>query len=1240
MASDQRVLETSHPTPLQIRTIEADDDSVRIHIGASHDRARVHVVASRYLPDNANLPVLDAVQQASLAVKPVNRGAALYQSGRAIGDEYRYILARRFASKFPGNMLERPSLLLTPWAVQETQAEQEPAAPPAPQPSAAPPMEAAAAEMAGQEGDQAAREPAPDVSPRFDFLGGDAVVFYNLKADADGLVTIPRADLHGRHYLHVIVTDPYTTVSTQFALTPGEIPIVDLRLAEPLDPAQHFVEQKQVRVLNAGETLQINPSSEAHMQVYDSVPALYSLFMTLQNNPTLREFGFITRWPALSPEEKLTQYSKYASHELDLFLYHKDRAFFDKTVRPFLENKYRKLFVDEWLLGRDLSAYLDPWRYNQLNAVEKILLAQRITAELPNTQRHIAEIVELIPPNPQRFNALFLAALYGGALGGGGGLQNVTVGGAIRVSGNFFDERLKGLAEVNFVQTDGGFGGGRGNLGGGGSFGGNGGFDPAQPQGAPVDINSDGMAVHDAIEVYQARKLESKEKSAPVPGEPFNMPAIVEMRTRLGVRADFEAESLGRFDAYRALYQAPERTREWVETYYYKTPFEQVQASLIPANAFWNDYVRHTPGTPFLSQHVTDAANSFAEMMLALAVLDLPFESAEHTTDRGESAITFTAATPLIAFYKDIQPATSTDGDTPVLVSQNYFRADDRYRYDGNEQFDKFVRDEFLSGVVYGCQITVTNPTSSPHEIELLRQVPEGAVPVSGGRVTKSERMRLDPYSTAIQEYYFYFPKPGEFRHYPVHASEDGKLLAFADPAIMRVVEVPTSVDTSSWQYVSQQGTPEQVLQFLRERNVFRIDLDAMAWRMRDRAFFDQVLALLRERHINAPTLWSFAIHHNVPDAIQTFLRDRGDFVAAAGSWLDSPLLAIDPVERRAYQHIEYKPLINPRAHYLKDKWAITNLQLEQHYTRFLDILVHRPSLDQDDLMAVTYYMLLQDRVADALRFFERVTPDQLTARLQYDYFKAYLAMYQEAPDRAAEIAARYAEYPVERWRTLFNEVGRQVAEIQGANVAEGAPKGQDHLAATEPRLDLEVTKDRIIIRHENLEGCTLNFFPVDVEMLFTRNPFAPEGSSVFAGVRPASSTPVDFEPGSTVTEVPIPEDFLPKHVVIEIEAAGISRSDIRYASTLVTQRIESYGQVLVTDQATQKPLPKVYVKVFARMQSGETLFYRDGYTDLRGRFDYASSSTLTIAEVDEFAILILSEDHGAEVMTASPPVR
>ena len=63
------------------------------------------------------------------------------------------------------------------------------------------------------------------------------------------------------------------------------------------------------------------------------------------------------------------------------------------------------------------------------------------------------------------------------------------------------------------------------------------------------------------------------------------------------------------------------------------------------------------------------------------------------------------------------------------------------------------------------------------------------------------------------------------------------------------------------------------------------------------------------------------------------------------------------------------------------------------------------------------------------------------------------------------------------------------------------------------------------------------------------------------------------------------------------------------------------------------KPLVGAYVKVYAKDASGhEIQFHKDGYTDLRGAFDYASISTDSDFKPAEFAILVLQEALGASV--------
>ena len=107
---------------------------------------------------------------------------------------------------------------------------------------------------------------------------------------------------------------------------------------------------------------------------------------------------------------------------------------------------------------------------------------------------------------------------------------------------------------------------------------------------------------------------------------------------------------------------------------------------------------------------------------------------------------------------------------------------------------------------------------------------------------------------------------------------------------------------------------------------------------------------------------------------------------------------------------------------------------------------------------------------------------------------------------------------------------------------------------------------------------------------------------------------------------------------MVEIEAGGLRKSQAYYANSMVVQLVENYGQLRVTDLES-RPLAKVYVKVYGR-SGGAVKFYKDGYTDLRGKFDYTSLNTSELGEIEKFAILVLSETHGAVVREAIPPKR
>ncbi len=1200
-----RQLELRSRQPLQIKPLAAGDDALRVELLNADKFARVHVFATRYEPAFWVYDYLGRIQDREPWQALTGVVESYYAAGRKLGDEYRYIIDRKYAAKFPGNMLTRPSLLLNPWAIRGTETGQQKAEAGeafGADPAAAPQILA----EAERDGQAAAALPQ---SAFLDFLAHSSAVLVNLVPDESGTVTIDRQLLKPYQRVWVVAVDPDDTACRTIALPESERRCADLRLAQGLDPDKHFTQQKLVTVVAQGETFRLEDITTSRFELYDSLAKIQALMVTLSNNPPLVEFGFLLNWDQLKPEEQRGKYSKYACHELNYFLFRKDPAFFEAVVLPYLQNKKDKTFLDQWLIGADLQGYVEPWKRAQLNVVERILLAQRLADEQPGTRRAIADLVDVMPPDVDRFNFLFNTAVQGSALEAGDTLSRAVMKQSEEV-------RLGTI--VNEIQ-------------------------PATP--AATEFDAGLGAGGDREKASELSDSEAERLSENLAAEPADKAPA---RRRAG-RPD-SAENMQFFakdrlrKAVRQLYRQLDKTQEWAENNYYQLPIAVQDGALLPVNSFWRDYAAQDPKLPFRSANVAETAANFTEMMFALSVLDLPLRSAEHEVTFNGAQMILTAKSPLIVFHEEIRRADPAAGETPILVSQNFFRLDDRYRIVNNQQVDKYVTDEFLVQTVYGCQVVVTNPTSSPQKLTLLLQIPQGTIPVLNGHVTHGAPVDLKPFATTTIEYYFYFPQPGQFVHYPVHVAKNEQLLASAPAVTLQAVEQLTKIDRRSWQFVSQNGSDEEVLDFLKTENLQRIDLGLIAFRMQEASFFQAATKLLAERQVYHPTLWSYAIKHNSPPQIQVFLQYANEFVNQCGSALDSPLLKIDPVARHLHQHLDYRPLVNARAHRLGQRREIVNDRLLQQYRSLLAILSYQRELHDDQLMAVTYYLLIQDRIEEALEFFHRVNPDRLPTRLQYDYFTAYLDFSSQNPQLAGPLVAHYADYPVDRWREAFQAVGQQLAEIQGQPHAVVSPEDrqqtQTELAATETNFDFQVEAKKITVRYQNLNQVRINYYVMDIELLFSRNPFVQQYTGQFSTIRPNLTANLDLPADATSTEVDLPAELQNSNVLVEVAGGGKTRSQAYYANSLDVQVVENYGQIQVRHQASKQPLGKVYVKVYARMNDGSVEFYKDGYTDLRGRFDYTSLSTDQLDAVARFSLLIFSEEHGAVIREADPPKR
>jgi hypothetical protein len=1287
-----RNLELKDAGALQITGMSTDNELLTVKLANTTPFTRVHIAASRFQPGKGLFGGLAGFTRFGVASGTPARNPNLFSAGRQIGDEYRYILERRYAKTYPGNMLTRPGLLLNPWEVRDTGLDD----------LSLQGMQQAGTTAGGRgeglgaakmEGKPGAGEGDPGgaiAGTNLDFLAAPAPVLYNLLPDKDGVVRIERKALGDRQHVQVYAEDLANATWRSFALPEVPTKFRDLRLARNLDPAKPFTQRKEVTVLDKGMSLTLADVLTSEMERYDTLGSVHALFTTLTGNPDLARFAWILRWPQLKDDEKLANYSEFACHELHFFLARKDPAFFAKVVKPALANKKDKTFLDDYLLENDLARYTQPVEFARLNVVEQALLGQRLEGAAPNIARSLREAWEMIPPNPEWQDHLFETALRGRALD--------TSGDKAGWEGDLRRERDREnaqagleLMEMATLATA---------------------EKPAAtpaPTSAAVGAASGGpaarrLALGRKMKAELAKDAADEEMLADMPADAFFAAVdekggekLAEAKKQAQERRDELASAAGEDGFFgrdaaaparaqvRAYYRQLGPTKEWAENNYWHLRITQQDGSLIPVNAFWRDYAKWLADGAqggFISPHIAEASHNFAGMMLALAVLDLPFDAPRHDGKVEAGQFTLTAGGPVIVYHKEIKPPVPPAANAPqapLLVSQSFFRAGDRYRMEGNEKFEKYVTDEFLTGSVYGANVVVTNPTSAPAKVEVLLQIPQGALPVLGSKATDSMSVRLEPYTTRTFEYHFYFPAAAarKFPHFPVNVAVHGAAAGAADPFEFNVVAKLTQFDKASWDYISQYGTEAEVFAFLDQNNLAALAFPKVAWRCHDAAFFRKLTAFLGAHHVWDETIYSYSLLHNDRNTLREWILHRNDFVAQCGPWLACTLVEIDPIERRAYEQLEYSPLVNQRAHKLGNEPKIANPAVLAQYQALLDILAHKPSLDAIDHMSVSYFLFLQDRIEEALGRFNGVDPKALATRLQHDYFRCYAGFYEGKLAEARGIAAQYSDHPVLRWRQLFADVTSQLDEIEGKGpTAEprdtpDRERQQAELAASEPGFEFKVENRTIALTYRNLSEVTLNYYLMDPEFSFSSNPFVSEDAGRFSIIKPNKSAVHALPRGKDALEIALPAEFAKANVLVEVAAAGQRKAQAYHANTLKLALAENYGRLEVRDSTNNHAVAKAYIKVYARLHNGTVRFFKDGYTDLRGRFDYASLNgpaqagpvpvdmppgsqpraaapqngldhqmlkPAELSDIDRFAILVLSDTNGTATREVPPP--
>jgi len=1163
-----RVLQLSEDEPLNIIDVKGTrKDGYKVKLRGCNDGTRVHLLCLAHNPCFNAFGFL-----CSPSCPPDQIGFTSpfsnYLEAVALDAEYDYIMNRKGATKFVGNLLERPSTLSTGWTDQNVQPRSEDPATYL-KPHQAPKGMKHISRDAEKFGASKKRKEGDTSS--LDYLGAQSMVVFNLKPEVNekgvGIVNIPADTYVAEHNLvQILAMDDDNTALRNIILeeTETDAQKTDVRLGSGLNPEAHFTESRKVICLPAeGAEYVIQDFSTAEYEPYEGLDEPFNLYRVIASKCGLRssfsKFQTLVDWVNTSDEDRLKFYDQYQCHEVNFFLMKKDPEFFAAVVRPTIANKVQKSFLDLYMLGSDIEQFKDTHRFLKLNCFERILLCGVLNDEAlsAKTIKWVDECAQLKDINPNRLDELFDLGVNSRQLG--------------------VDELDKQMLSLE-------------------------------------------------------QRVSSREL-AQIDEQVHALPAI-----RDGLM-------FGEAEEYLS------KTRQHIETFYYGIDFAEETTDLISPNRMWADYARWMLGgqqDAFLSKWFQTCTSNLNEMLLSLAVMDLPLVADEPTKEYLEDgAVKIVANTPCVLYLRELM---ETEMRTSALcVSTNYFDPLERTHVVDGEVTDKFIT-SCVTNHVYGCRLVVTNVTSVDQTVEVLAQIPTGSIPAGFECFkTKCWIQKLPPFGTYKREFFFYFPEAGTFQHFPVHVNKNGKTIGAGATQPFPVAAEEKALDTTSWKYISNLGSNEDVLAFLRDSpEALNVNLEKICWRCKDKAFFAECTNVLRDRRIFNDKIWAYSLISDTDGvALGEYLAWNPEFRAHAGPFLASDLVNIDLAAVRDWQILEFWPLCNPRQHTSEN----FSESFTSHFYDFLKLLAFKSTTVADipleDKFLLLTYLLLRNNFVEAKALFDSFCDEDKTQLpMVMDYFSVYINFLTKSTSGCEEICNQYTQQDLPASiKAKWEMVLEQILHKEDPTLADelfNAEEVERQKLANKPSLNFDIDEEEglLNIKYKNVELIRMNFYVTDLEVLFSAHPFK-ESSTGYKLILPNTQLEIELDPGCDEVALELPEELQGKNTIIEMLGEGVDPVVRLFNdNNLDVQLAEDEGEIRVLGKKTGAPVRQAYVKVYGKsLVDGKEEFFKDGYTDMRGRFDYRQLSTDQLRQTKALAILVSTEDMGKVVLECNIPL-
>ena len=1187
---------------------------------------------------------------------------------RTLWEEYSYIMERKKHPRLlPGNMLPSPGLLLNPIEFSSTDTKTKEAKDEEDFTSRENGRNRAKMEKKSVKSAEANRR---EVSVRsVDDIAVPSVLIANVALDAEGagVVTIPPV-AYGRELLVVAMDSRHCVdcslylpeASEQREEKSASTLLKQQTLVHAFDPEVHYVEEKHISVATKEAPLLLE--SKASMEILHSRRDVWQLLDTLSSIGSLSKFSFLQDWESLSVEEKLSRYNRFNCSELNVFVYFRDRAFFDQYLKEYLQSKIEKSFLDVFLTGGDVRCFAEPAMMQRLNSFEKALLCSRLGEEGEALCRGMEHDSRYAMMDGEAFAKVFNTALN---------LKSMKKDEAAPPEESEELDMIEAMMEDMEDEDD---------------------VPVFGCAAAPEPVSSYSMSPSYCCDVPPPPPAMMREDCCDVPPPammclsccasppPPPQPMMCYSNAGFGasrgfrglLRARMMKADVKNYKQRRAekLYEKMEKTKEYREGYYYNVKNMYASPSCVPLSPFWADFARHLRSgskAPFMSQHFIYCTHSLSEVIFCVSVLGVAAAAPTFTIQEQAERFCLETEQPVFVFHKLLKETSDVDANSSIIILQKYLDNKNSTERVNGKSVDRYMTsNEFLPNEPYGCKIIMTNTSAREKSVTLFYQIPQGAFPLTDYQPIHSKTMLLKPYSTTLFSYSFYFTGVGQFTHYPAHLIDPVDMTVVACAALpfpsLNVVTELRSVDVTSWRDVAATGSIEVVLQFLREHNLEDIDWKCVTFRLVDRDFFKALVAELRSMGYYCDTVWKFGLKFNDFSTVRDFVQHH--FATRAGLAFESPLLTVTPCVENLFQIREYKPYVNNRSFRLGKELTINNDKLEAQYEKLIDLMTQKQPTT-DDYALLVYYLILQDRIELAKTIFASRVCDEVDGvwvkkpdcsfTVQFDYMAAYFDCFSAELTQARALCRKYADYPVLYWKQLFANVASLVNEMDGAavipeddepldrvNLPENIIQKKRQQMRCDSSLDVAMKEATLEVTYCNLEKVEINYFELNVELMFSTNPFMRDtmSSSIFTRSNlsetvalPALAENVMFGCYSHA----LPEAVRNKDLLIEVKSGALRETCFFFNSQLQVVLSAKTGQLRVYDKTSRRPLSMCYVKVYAKTNEGKK-FLKDGYTDIRGFFDYFAVSSDVCDKAKELAIFVEKEGYGSCIRTTSPP--